>query len=439
VSVDPAHDEGAGPPPPWPYPRPARGERPSGATTRLLLLVAAVLAAGWAWGLSVVVVIACLIAIVFLHELGHYVTAKAAGMKVTEFFIGFGPRIFSFRRGETEYGLKCIPAGAYVRIIGMTNLEEVPAEDEGRTYRQAPYWRRMSVALAGSTMHFLLAIILAAVLLAGFGVAHEDDWQVGELARLTTGESPAQSAGLQLGDRVLAVDDTPIPGWEELVDELRSRPGQQVQLTIERDGDTFTTPVTLASSNPDGEPVGFLGIGPAFPRQREPVPTAIAGSVGEVGRAVRLSVEGLGKLFSPSGLSSYYDNVLGRTPDQVDTGNGGTATSTSDDSDRPTSVVGIVRVASQAADTGVGELLALLVFFNAFIGVFNLIPLLPFDGGHVAVATYERIRSRRGKRYFADVNKLLPLTYGVVAVLVVLFLSSTYLDIADPMKNPFQN
>jgi len=423
------------PPPPPPAPR---GDRPAGANLRLALLLAAFVALGVLGSLSAVVVVLCLVVIVFLHELGHYVTAKWAGMKVTEFFIGFGPRIWSFRRGETEYGLKAIPAGAYVRVIGMTNLEEVPPEDEPRTYRQAPYWRRMSVAVAGSAMHFLLALVLLFVILAGYGVAKADHWRVGGLSALGSGESPAQQAGLELGDRIVAIDGVDVAEWNDLVAYVRSHPGADVTLTIERDGRTVTAATTLAPRNPDGEPVGFLGISPTYPRVKASAGEAFTGSFREFGEATKLTFQGLSALFSPSGLSDYADRVLGRTPGGVDVSGGGSGGGgTSRDDNRPVSAVGAVRIASQAADAGIAELLSFLVIFNVFVGVFNLVPLLPLDGGHVAVATYERIRSRRGRRHFVDVNKLLPLTYGVIAVLAVLFLSSLYLDISDPIENPF--
>ena len=158
-------------PPPYPGggPDQDRGELATGVW-RLALVVAFIVGLGLWAGVSLVVVILALVVMIFFHELGHYVTAKWAGMKVTEFFIGFGPRIWSFRRGETEYGLKAIPAGAYVRIIGMSNLEDVAPEDEARTYRQKSYPRRMSVAVAGSAMHFLMAAAFILVLLSGTGV-----------------------------------------------------------------------------------------------------------------------------------------------------------------------------------------------------------------------------------------------------------------------------
>src|SRR4051812_3107095 len=139
---------------------------------------------------------------IFLHELGHYLTAKWAGMKVTEFFLGFGPRLWSFQRGETEYGIKAIPAGAYVRIIGMSNLDEVEPEDEDRTYRAKPYWRRVSVAVAGSTMHFLLALVLILTVFVGFRTidVSSDEWT------FATVSGPAEAAGLRPGDRILTID-----------------------------------------------------------------------------------------------------------------------------------------------------------------------------------------------------------------------------------------
>ena len=132
-----------------------------------------------------VLVVIALIVMIMLHELGHFLTAKWSGMKVTEFFLGFGPRLWSVRKGETEYGVKAIPAGGYVRIIGMSNLEEVDPADEPRTYRQQPFPRRLSVAVAGSTMHFIIAFVLLFVLLTGGGrprdhAHHRRDLRAGE-------------------------------------------------------------------------------------------------------------------------------------------------------------------------------------------------------------------------------------------------------------------
>ena len=142
---------------------------PLSRALRLGALVALVVLLGLWQGMSMLIVVAALVVMIFLHELGHYVMAKRAGMLVTEFFIGFGPRIWSFRRGETEYGIKAIPAGAYVRIIGMSNMEEVDPALESRTYRQKRFSQRIGVAVAGSSMHFLLALVLLFVQFAFIG------------------------------------------------------------------------------------------------------------------------------------------------------------------------------------------------------------------------------------------------------------------------------
>lgn len=381
-------------------------------------------------GLSVILIIVALVFMIFMHELGHYLTARAAGMKVTEFFIGFGPRIWSFKRGETEYGIKPIPAGAYVKIIGMSTLEEVDPADESRTYRQKPYWRRLSVALAGSMMHFLMALVLIFVALVFVGLPEQDSnrWIVGAV----TEDSPAAEAGLEPGDRILTVDGRAVSDdYNAMRDYLRSRPGEPVELVVERDGRELELTPTLDRVNNEGDRVGFLGVGPAAEQVKR---NALEGTVEAfelTGRTMWESVGGLVSVFSPSGLSSYIDNVT-----NAGTGPEPGREMEPQDGNRFISPVGVVRLADASWQAGVSQFLRLVFAINIFIGLFNLVPLLPFDGGHVAIATYERIREvgRGGKRYFADVSKLLPLTYGVLVVLGFIFLSSLFLDLADPIN-----
>ena len=409
-------------PPPSPDTRvvedaPAPGDRRVGNNSGLIVLLALVVLLGLYKGWSALFFVFALLLMIFLHELGHYMTARWAGMKVTQFFIGFGPRIWSFHRGETEYGFKALPLGAYVRIIGMNNLDPVDPADESRAYRNKPYWRRLSVAVAGSAMHFILAFVLAFALIAGFGRERFDYWVI----RTVVPSSPAASIGLAVGDRIVAIDGHDARDYRNAVQLLRDRPGAIVQLSVVRNGETILLQAHLAEHNQQGQHVGFLGFGPALPRVRPSLTSAVGQSATYYGSTFRDTFGFLGHFFSPRGVSTYIDTVLNRQSTSAGAAAG--------NSNRPVSVVGLVQFGSDATRSGLAYLLELMVLFNIGIGVFNLIPLPPLDGGHVAVATYERIRSRKGRRYHVDATKLLPLTYAVVLLLSVLFLTSAYLDL----------
>jgi membrane-associated protease RseP (regulator of RpoE activity) len=389
----------------------------------IAIIVGLVLLLGVRGGWSAVAIVFALVLMIFLHELGHYLTAKWAGMKVTEFFLGFGPKIWSFQRGETEYGLKAIPAGAYVKIIGMSNLDEVDPADEERTYRAKPYWRRLSVAVAGSTMHFILAFLLVATVFLGFGTvdSSSERWTLGSVS------GPALDAGLKPGDRIVAVDGKSPGSFTAMSKVIRKEPGAEVAIAVERDGARRTITARLATRNPTThEKVGYLGVSPTFSRVRSSLGTGLADSVKAMGTATKETFTGMGRVFSPSGVSRYVDTLT--TNDKI-TG------ASSPGNDRPTSVIGIVQVGSDAAKDGIVPVLTLLFIVNMFIGIFNLTPLLPFDGGHVVIATYEKIRSMiSGRRYQADVAKLMPITYAVVLVLAFLFVTTIYLDISNPVR-----
>jgi membrane-associated protease RseP (regulator of RpoE activity) len=410
------------------------------------LLIAAVAAAGLAFGWPVLVVILGIVVMIFLHELGHYVTAKWAGMKVTEFFIGFGPKIWSFRRGETEYGLKVVPAGAYVRIIGMNNLDEVDPVDEPRTYRQKSFPKRLLVVSAGSLMHFAQAFVLLVILLGvvgfpGRSVANPPDrapaWQINTVED----DSAAQAAGLKEDDLVVAVNGQPVSHFDELSDALaRFDVGDEVQLTVERDGVERTVDATLRA-RPAGVPGGdagtpFLGVGTSKHFSDEPLGlgTALVRAPGEMVRFTGQTFGAMAGFFSPRGISNFADNVgEANNPDSGSGGSGGSGSS-SDNNDRLISIIGVVQLGSQDVENRAAFLLALFFSLNMFIGIFNMLPLLPLDGGHAAMAVYERIRSRPGRAYHADFAKLLPLTYVVVMGLVVLGVTAMYLDIVDPIS-----
>ena len=189
-----------------------------------------------AW--PVLLVVLALVAMVMLHELGHFATAKWSGMKVTEYFLGFGPKLWSIRRGETEYGVKAIPAGGYVRIVGMTMLEEVDPPDEARSYRQASFPRRLAVAVAGSGMHVIMAFVLLFSLYAIAGAPTATAPTITSLAQFSKGVSPAQRAGLKPGDTIVAIDGHKNPGVDFLISFVNKHAGDSLTLVVERGGAT---------------------------------------------------------------------------------------------------------------------------------------------------------------------------------------------------------
>jgi membrane-associated protease RseP (regulator of RpoE activity) len=404
-----------------------------GALIRLaLVVIGGLIASAFLGAFETVLVVLALIVMIVLHEFGHFVTAKAAGMKVTEFFVGFGPRLWAVQKGETTYGVKALPLGGYCRIIGMTNLEEVEPADEARAYRNRPVWRRLTVAFAGSFVHFVLAFVMLVVLFVGPGdqgnfVATPASNPIASLVQFTNGKSPAQLAGLQAGDRIEAVDGHHFATFDQLSAYLEARPDQRVTLTVLRHGRIITTSTVLADKakvvlQGSAAPLattdtGFLGISPD--------PTVHFGLVGAVSHA--------GTAFGHT-MASAVSRLATRI---TDFGNYLHLVASKKAADSPTAVrfvspVGVVRLAHQASQLGLSWVLYLLIVINIFLGAFNLVPLLPLDGGHVAIAIYEKIRSlRRGRPYHADVAKMTPVLYLVLAVLAFYAVTSLFLDLRD--------
>ena len=191
----------------------------------------------------VVAFVLAIVVMVMLHETAHFVTAKWAGMKVTEYFFGFGPRIWSVRKGETEYGIKSLPLGGYVKIVGMSNMErDIDPVDEPRTYRQQSYPRRMIVAVAGIVTHFVIAFVLLVVLWTAMGVPRYDQptLTIGSISKLETGASPAIDAGFAVGDRIISVDGQPVNTWEEVPPHIRENGGNVVTFLVDRGGISYS-------------------------------------------------------------------------------------------------------------------------------------------------------------------------------------------------------
>lgn len=489
-------------------PRPSLLERIFGNQFVLLGLLLTLL--GWValTRIWLFVLIIAIVASVFLHEMGHFLMAKRNGMKVKEFFIGFGPRVWSFRRGETEYGLKLVPAGAYVRIIGMHGLEEIDESvEEARTYRAQSYWRRMPVVLAGPMVNIVLGLVLLVVVFAGFGHPAQDKWKVDTVSS----GSAAANAGLQPGDQIIAFNGQPVGAFDDFTSIVRAQGGSAGELTVQRGDQQLSLPTKIGwSLNADGArtlqplvpgdrvtkvgevsvssyaemqaalqrvigpvtvtfdrndraftttvdgpiamPVdgyrGFLGVSPGSVIVHAGIVEATGQAVGAFGDTVVGSVQGMGRIFSPSGISKLASQVANggssdassdSSVEPVNSGSGsssGSSSSASSNVDRPMSLLGIVNVGTQLGEqAGWAGVLALLATVNIFLGLINLAPILPFDGGHIAVATYEEIRSRiSGKAYRVNMAKLMPVTYIVVLLMVGLFASTLYLDAVDPVN-----
>jgi membrane-associated protease RseP (regulator of RpoE activity) len=416
------------------------------------------------YAVGVVAFALTLVASVCLHEAGHMLTAKLFGMSVTRYFVGFGRTIFSFRRGETEYGLKAIPAGGFVTIIGMNPAD---AEDGGvaasehRAFYQFAAWKRSVVLAAGSVTHVLLAVLLLFVALVGFGLpkarasdqisatigfvadcvvpGYDVDAQ-GNLRACRAGDpvSPARSAGLRKGDRIVSFGGAAINTYADLQHALRTAAtGTPLPLTYVRDGHTQGTSVTLVNTQrPDQgaaagaptHPTPTIGI--ASQSVVDTVPTSVGEGASMTAsltwQMTTGSVAALGAL--PSRVPALFHSLFGaqRSPDD------------------PMSVVGATRIGGELASSegasGIGTFLAILASLNIFFALFNLVPLPPLDGGHLAITWFEQVRSRLAARAgrpepgMVDRNRLIPVTLAVLVIFGAFTLLTVSADIVNPVR-----
>jgi membrane-associated protease RseP (regulator of RpoE activity) len=393
--------------------------RGAGISLLIVLLGLVVLAILRPSTIDTLAIIFGIIALVMLHEAGHYFTAKRAGMKVTEFFLGFGPRVWSFRRGETEYGVKAIPAGGYVRIVGMSNLEDIEPDEEPRTFRHGTFGNRLTVILAGVSVNLVLAYLLIYVALIGRGLPDTLQAQVNRVLP----DSPAAAAGIRDGDKIVSIDGHRLDVNRDIAQALDNRAGKPTVIVVQRAGGGTETLEATPKERSSSDHSGIIGveISQSVSSYESFSPfTAVPQSFKTMGQITSDTAVGIGRIFSPAGIEQYSKNFTSNAPKQ-----GSPAAQ-----ERPRSIIGIVDIGGDLVGGNVWNLLFLLGAINLIVALFNLLPLLPFDGGHAAVVLYEQAASKiRGRQVRVDFRRLVPVTALVLVVFLTLGLSAMFLDI----------
>jgi len=417
--------------------------------------------------IGIVALLLALVVSIALHELGHMVPAKRFGVKVTQYMIGFGPTIWSRKRGETEYGAKAILLGGYIRMIGMfppgpdgssrpshqgrmgtlvqqaredSQAEVLPGE-ENRTFYNLPVHQKLVVMLCGPVMNLVIAVVLFTIVFAGFGTPTPSTNVASVTACVPTATAPdgtcapgsvptgAAAAGLQQGDQIVAWDGTAVAEWPQLSQAIRdSQPGTH-EVTVVRDGREFTVDVPLTAI--DGTLLGetgsrgFLGVSPVVDLQAMPI-TAVPAEMWDI--SVR----------SAAALASFPAKMVGVTQAAF--------TDQARDPEGPVGVIGVSRISGEvaAADAPpswrIAQFLAIVASLNLFLFLFNLLPILPLDGGHVAGALFEGARRQiarwRGQPDPGpvDVARMLPVAYTVAIVLIGVSVIILWADIVKPIR-----
>jgi membrane-associated protease RseP (regulator of RpoE activity) len=381
--------------------------------------------------LGVVVFCILILFVIFFHEFGHFITARWAGIKVTKFFIGFGPTLWSTRRGqletvtgpdgtpvtrpETEYGVKAFPLGGFVKIVGMSPYEEVPASDEPRSFDAAPTWKRAIVLVAGSATHFITAFVVLVLIFSvvGFPDLDRPTLTVGAVESEIAGkESPAKRAGLEAGDKIVSVDGRRLDGFEEIRDRISAAGGRSVSIDVVKpDGARKTIELKPVIDRAGGETRPVIGIYPQGEISRQNPIEAIASSGRTMGFLVTTFFQRVPEAFDPE--------TLGLT--------GGKPTE-----DRPFSIVGAGRIAADYAARGrILDFMFLFVQINIFVAIFNMVPLPPLDGGHLLVLGIQKVRGKAISQ-----RALVPVMAMVLSVLLILAVWLLYNDIVAPPQLP---
>jgi len=374
--------------------------------------------------LGIVAFVVALLFSVMVHEFGHYITARKYGMWVSEFFVGFGKRIWSVQRGETEFGVKAIPAGGYCKIEGMSPSDELPEGQEDRAFYKASSAKKLVVLGAGSFLHFVLGFVLLFTLFAGIGTN-----QVLPEIREVVPNSAAQAAGIQAGDEVISINGKKVTEWYKDVEVIRQSQGRELSLVLDRNGEQISVTASARLTDIDGTKRYVLGIVNDMGLKRSGLLVSIKNSATVTKSFLVESVKSLGKL-----------------PEKIPALWGATVRGEERDPNGLVGVVGVARVSGEAVGSDkltsmerLATFVLIVASLNIFVGVFNLLPILPLDGGHMAVAIADSIRAffarLRGRPRPApiDVTVLTPITMVVFVVLATLTLLLLVADVINPV------
>ncbi len=376
--------------------------------------------------MEIIGILAFVVALLFsvmLHEFGHYLTARKFGMRVSEFFLGFGKRIWSFTRGETEFGLKAIPAGGYCRIEGMTPNDEMPAGEEGRAFFAASSIKKLIVLGAGSFAHFVLGFLL--IFSIFFAVGYQA--VLPEISEVTP-KSAAAASGFQADDRILTIDGQKVDNWATDSKKIAQSEGRELTFTVERDGQVLT--LKAKPQYLEEEKRYLLGVITKIGIERDGFIPSIQNASKASWALARESVKSLFTL--PTKVPQLIrQTFMGeeRDPDGL------------------VGVVGAARVSGEvvgsenlAGNQRLQTFILIVASLNIFVGLFNLLPLLPLDGGHMAVAIADEFRAlfarirKKPRPAGIDVNVLTPITMAVFVVLAVLTVILLVADIFNPIS-----
>jgi membrane-associated protease RseP (regulator of RpoE activity) len=374
--------------------------------------------------LGILAFIVALLLSVMVHEFGHYITARRFGMWVSEFFVGFGKKIWSVQRGETEFGVKAIPAGGYCKIEGMSPSDQMPVGEEERAFFKASSFKKLVVLGAGSFLHFVIGFVLLFTLFAGIGTN-----QVLPVISEVVPDSAAQAAGLQPGDEILSINGKKVTDWYKDVEVIRQSEGAELSLVLDRNGEEISTTASARLTEIDGTTRYVLGIVNDVGLQRSGLWLSAKNSAIVTKSFLTESVKSLAKL-----------------PEKIPALWGATVRGEERDVNGLVGVVGVARVSGQAVGSDkldpmerLATFVLIVASLNIFVGIFNLLPILPLDGGHMAVAIADEIRAffarLRGRQRPApiDVTVLTPITMVVFVILACLTLLLLVADVINPV------